>query len=185
MAVPVLDPQIAEVLRQQAEAGLPPTEELSPEEQRANYEKVCKEQFGPVDEVHSVEDMDADGVPVRSYRDLTWKLRLVKVSLPIRESVVFRAAASIPWRVWRRLTQPTAGPLRFTRLRPNYEHFWMSDADACASIDSHEAILFFERRGYEILNPAGGVVSRLLFRAGPIIVRKMSSTQSQSIRSTN
>ena len=118
---------------------------------------------------------NADGVPVRSYRDLTWKLRLVKVSLPIRDSVVFRAAASIPWRVWRRLTQPTAGPLRFTRLRPNYEHFWMSDADACASIDSHEAILFFERRGYEILNPAGGVVSRLLFRAGPIIVRKMTS----------
>jgi len=68
VAVPVLDPQIAEVLRKQAEAGLLPIEEIPPDEQRANYEKVCKEQFGPVDEVHSVEDMDADGVPVRVYR---------------------------------------------------------------------------------------------------------------------
>jgi SAM-dependent methyltransferase len=114
-----------------------------------------------------------DGIPVRPYCDLTWKQRVVKISLPIRDSVVFRATASIPWRVWRRLTQPAPGPLRFTRLRANYEQFWMSDSDACASIDSHEAILFFERRGYEILNPCGGAVSRLLFRAGPIIVCKM------------
>lgn len=119
----------------------------------------------------------ADGIPVRPYRDLTWKQRVVKMSIPIRDSVIFRGAATIPWRAWRRLTQPAAGPLRFARIRSNYEHFWMSDSDACASIDSHEAILFFERRGYEILNPRGGVVSRLLFRAGPIIVRKMPSNQ--------
>jgi SAM-dependent methyltransferase len=115
---------------------------------------------------------NADGVPVRSYRDLNWKLRLIKLSLPIRDSVVLRGVASLPWRVWRRLTQAGAGPLLFIKLRANYEHFWMSDSDACASIDSHEAILFFERRGYEILNPRGGVASRLLFRAGPVIVRK-------------
>jgi SAM-dependent methyltransferase len=114
----------------------------------------------------------ADGIPVRPYRDLRWKQRLTKMSLPIRDSVVFRGAASIPWRAWRRLTQRDAGPLHFTRLRANYEHFWMSDSDACASIDSHEAILFFERRGYEILNPRGNGISRLLFRAGPVIVRK-------------
>jgi SAM-dependent methyltransferase len=120
----------------------------------------------------------ADGIPVRPYRDLRWKQRVVKMSIPIRESIIVRSATSIPWRVWRRLTQTGIGPLRFKRLRSNYEHFWMSDSDACASIDSHEAILFFERRGYELLNPRGGVVSRLLFRAGPIIVRKMPSNQS-------
>ena len=69
MAVPVLDPQIAEVLRKQAEAGLLPIEEIPPDEQRANYEKVCKEQFGPVDELHSVEDMEADGVPALARDD--------------------------------------------------------------------------------------------------------------------
>jgi len=120
---------------------------------------------------------NADGIPARPYRDLTWKQKLIKVSLPVRDSVVFRAAASIPWRMWRRLTQTAPGPLRFTKLRANYEHFWMSDSDACASIDSHEAILFFERRGYEILNPQGGAISRLLFRAGPVIVRKTVATK--------
>jgi SAM-dependent methyltransferase len=114
----------------------------------------------------------AEGIPVRSYRDLNWRQRLVKISIPIRDSVVFRAAASIPWRLWRRLTHEVAGPLRFKKLKANYDHFWMSDSDACASIDSHEAILFFESRGYEILNPKGHSISRLFFRAGPVIVRK-------------
>jgi acetyl esterase len=68
MAVPVLDPQVAEVLRKQAEAGVLPIEEIPLAELRANHEQVSKEQFGPVDEVHSVEDLDADGVPVRVYR---------------------------------------------------------------------------------------------------------------------
>jgi acetyl esterase len=68
MAVPVLDPQIAEVLRKLAEAGTLAVEELTPDENRANFERTSKELFGPVDEVHSVEDMDADGVPVRVYK---------------------------------------------------------------------------------------------------------------------
>src|SRR5262249_34648700 len=68
VAVPVLDPQIAQVLRGIAEAGSAQAEELAREENRANFVKSCRELFGPVEEVHSVEDMDADGVPVRVYR---------------------------------------------------------------------------------------------------------------------
>jgi acetyl esterase len=68
MAVPILDPQVAEALRKAAESGVPAVDTLTPAESRANYERVCKEQFGPVDEVHSVEDVDADGVPARIYR---------------------------------------------------------------------------------------------------------------------
>jgi hypothetical protein len=117
---------------------------------------------------------NADGVPVRPYSDLPWRLRLTKLTLPIRDSVAYRASTTIPLRAWRRVTQKGPGPLRFKRIRANYEHFWMSDSDACSSIDSHEAILFFERRGYELLNPGGGVASRLLFRADPVIVRKRS-----------
>ena len=120
---------------------------------------------------------NAEGIPVRPYRDLTWRQRLIKVSIPIRDSAVYRGVTSIPWRMWRRLTQSEPGSLRFTRMWANYEHFWMSDSDACSSIDSHEGILFFERRGYEILNPQGGAVSRLLFRADPVIVRKRLSNQ--------
>ena len=54
--------------QEQEAEGVPPVEELSPEELRANYAKRCKEQWGALDEVHSVEDIDADGVPVRIYR---------------------------------------------------------------------------------------------------------------------
>jgi acetyl esterase len=66
VSVPVLDPQILAVLKQEAEAA--PAEEQTPEELRRAYEETCKAQFGPVEEVHSVEDHDADGVPVRIYR---------------------------------------------------------------------------------------------------------------------
>ena len=68
MAVPVLDPQIEAVLEEQAAAGIPPVQELTPDEVRANYAKLCTEQWGALDEMHSIEDMDADGVPIRIYR---------------------------------------------------------------------------------------------------------------------
>jgi acetyl esterase len=68
MSVPDLDPQIMAVLKKAQESGAPPVESLTPEENRASFEQVAKAQFGPVEEVHAVEDLDADGVPVRIYR---------------------------------------------------------------------------------------------------------------------
>jgi acetyl esterase len=68
MAPPVLDPQIQLVLDEIAERGLPPTETLTPEEVRANLARLSEEQWGPPDEIHAVEDTDAEGVPVRIYR---------------------------------------------------------------------------------------------------------------------
>jgi acetyl esterase/lipase len=68
VGVPQLDPQIAEVLRKAEEAGAPPVETQTPEELRASYVEVAREQFGEVDEMHSIEDRDAEGVPVRIYR---------------------------------------------------------------------------------------------------------------------
>jgi acetyl esterase len=68
VSLPDLDPQIIEVLRTAADAGTPAVESMTPEENRAAYVKVAKEQFGEVDDVFAVEDRDADGVPVRIYR---------------------------------------------------------------------------------------------------------------------
>jgi acetyl esterase len=68
MSPPVLDPQIQAVLEEQAAAGVQPAGTLTPEELRAQYVEQCKEQWGEPDEVHSVEDVDADGVPIRIYR---------------------------------------------------------------------------------------------------------------------
>jgi hypothetical protein len=114
-------------------------------------------------------------LPVRPYRELTFSQKIRKALIPLRNSLLFRGAFQIPWRAWRRIQamgrkQPTK--LVFGRLDANYDHFWMSDSDACASIDSHEGILFFESRGYEILMPLGGAVRRLLWRGEPVVVRK-------------
>lgn len=68
MSPPVLDPQVQAVLEEQAAAGVQPAGAVSVDELRAQYERLCKEQWGEVDEVHSVEDSDADGVPIRIYR---------------------------------------------------------------------------------------------------------------------
>lgn len=68
MSVPELDPQVVEVLRTMAEAGAPPVETLTPEEARVNFARTAHAYFGEVDAMASVEDTDADGVPVRIYR---------------------------------------------------------------------------------------------------------------------
>ena len=62
----------------------------------------------------------------------------------------------------------------FKRLNPNYETYWMSDSDATCGLDSHEAILYFESRGYDILSH-GSLVSRLFARHEAVIARKPAS----------
>ena len=69
MAPPVLDPQIQAVLDEQAAAGTKPPGTVTPDELRAQFVRQSTEQWsGVVDELHSVEDTDADGVPIRIYR---------------------------------------------------------------------------------------------------------------------
>jgi len=120
-------------------------------------------------------DWAADGLSVRPYRDLSHNQKIRKALIPLRNSLIYRGIQEIPWRLWRRSVTKLSGipsRLRYRRLRANYEHFWQSDSDACSSIDSHEGILFFESRGYEILRPRGGSLARVLFRAGALIARK-------------
>ncbi len=105
MSVPDLDPQIIEVLRTQEEAGLPPVEELGPQERAANYAALAQEQFGEVDEMHAVEDRDADGVPVRVYRPVETRSRA-------RRSSTSTAAAG-----WSAASRPTTGLPRARQAR--------------------------------------------------------------------
>jgi len=66
VAIPQLDPQVERVLEDYA--ALPAVGSVPVEESREAYVRVSKEQFGPVDEVHSVEEIDAGGVRARVYR---------------------------------------------------------------------------------------------------------------------
>jgi len=120
-------------------------------------------------------DWAAEGLSVRRYHDLNFGQRIRKALIPLRDSVVYRGVQQLPWRMWRRATvilRAVPSSLRYRPLKANYEHFWQSDSDACASIDSHEGVLFFQSRRYEILEPRGGALRQLFFRAGPIIARK-------------
>jgi hypothetical protein len=62
--------------------------------------------------------------------------------------------------------------MRFTRLKPDYERFWMSDSDACSRLDVHEGCLFFHSRGYEVLSPGASTLRQVLARHAPVVVRK-------------
>src|SRR5579872_4754474 len=68
MSATELDPQVVEVLRRQAETGTPAVDTQTPAEARATFERTAQALFGEVDELASVGDLDANGVPVRVYR---------------------------------------------------------------------------------------------------------------------
>ena len=58
--------------------------------------------------------------------------------------------------------------LRYRRLTPNYEKYWMPDSDAVNSIDRYEAMLWFRSRGDECLNCDDAALS---IAPKPLIIR--------------
>ena len=64
-----IDPQVEQYLERLKALGVPPIQELTPAQARANFAASIDPLFGPVDSVSSVEDRETDdGVPVRIYR---------------------------------------------------------------------------------------------------------------------
>lgn len=55
----------------------------------------------------------ADGYPVRPYSDFGLKGKLIKASIPVRNSVLYRSMFMFPRRVWRGAALMTGGRLRF------------------------------------------------------------------------
>jgi SAM-dependent methyltransferase len=97
----------------------------------------------------------AEGYEVRPYSDFNLAGKLVKASIPLRNSSLYRAVYTTPIRVMRFGVFALSGaPLRFhyNRLVPNYEKYWQGDSDAVTSMDRYEALLWFASRGDECLN---------------------------------
>jgi|RhiMetdeSRZDD1v2_1073273.scaffolds.fasta_scaffold23905_2 SAM-dependent methyltransferase len=95
----------------------------------------------------------AEGYEVRPYSDFGLGGKLIKASIPLRSSPPFIVMSLLPNRIARNFVAwfgPTR--LRYRRLTPNYEKYWIADSDAVNSIDSHEALLWFRSRGDECLN---------------------------------
>lgn len=115
---------------------------------------------------------------MRPWSELSLGQQLLKASIPLRDSLAWRAAFALPKRAARRLRfalRPRPTRYRYRPLRANFEIFWASDSDATASLDPHETALYFESRGFEILSPAGGWRS-VLHRAQALVLRRPSGT---------
>jgi len=115
----------------------------------------------------------ADGYPVRPYSDFNLKGKIIKASIPLRNSKIFRAGYTFPRRFYHLLKwilehRPT--PFYYKMLKPNFEKFWMSDSDAVNSMDPYDAFLWFISRGDECLNYRDGFRA-FFIQTGGIIFR--------------
>ena len=94
----------------------------------------------------------AQGYQVRKYSDLTFKGKFIKFSIHFRDFFLIRWPIVFSRRIFRLvrfLLSPTCIPLRYKKLRANYEKFWQSDSDACNSLDPFDLILWSRSRGIQ------------------------------------
>lgn len=117
----------------------------------------------------------ADGYAVRPWSAFGLKGKLIKASIPVRNSLWFRASYVLPARlcriVGRLFIRHTPTAFRYRALKPNYETFWSSDSDACNSMDPHEMLLWFRSRNWSTPSHPTSL-SRFLIRSAAIVVRK-------------
>ncbi len=92
----------------------------------------------------------AEGYEVRPFSDFGLTGKLIKASIPIRLSRWYSLLHSRQVRVIRTVVTVLSGKpsrLRFARLKPNYDKYWVTDSDAVVSLDFFEAFLWFTSRG--------------------------------------
>jgi SAM-dependent methyltransferase len=123
----------------------------------------------------------AEGYEVRPYSDFGLNGKFIKASIPLRSWPLFGAMMAIPNRLVRDLVSQLAPTtLRYRRLTPNYEKYWVPDSDAVNSIDRHEAMLWFRTRGDECLNcegSSGSVLMSGMPNSMPLIIRVRKATK--------
>jgi SAM-dependent methyltransferase len=113
----------------------------------------------------------AQGYEARPYSDFGLGGKLIKASVPVRRSITFQMAATVPVRMVRSATA-RLGPTRlhYRRLTPNHDEYWQADGDAVNSLDPVEVAAWFESRGDTCLNCLPGW-KRLLQPESALIIR--------------
>ena len=115
----------------------------------------------------------ANGYQVRPYSDFGPIGKLIKASIPLRDSVAFRSAYVFPRRLLHLclfLLGALPAPFRYRRLKANFDVFWVSDSDAQNSMDPFDCILWFRGQGDECLNYPS-LPRAFMVRTGPLVVR--------------
>lgn len=121
----------------------------------------------------------AQGYEVRPYSDFSLAGKLIKATVPMRKSLTFQALYIFPIRFLRYAeTRAVSTPSAFhyRRLAPNYQHYWVPDADAVNSMDPYEAVLWFETRGDHCMNCPGGI-DHILATPGKLVIRVKADAQ--------
>ena len=106
----------------------------------------------------AVDSWIAQGLHKRPFRDLSFRERLSKLTIPLRASIPFKIGRTLPARLYALLhffSHPGPTKLRYGRLSPNYEIYWDYDADACVSLDAYSLVLYFLSRGDQPYLPVG------------------------------
>jgi SAM-dependent methyltransferase len=95
----------------------------------------------------------AQGYGVRPYGDLGLGGKLIKASIPARNSAPFWLFTHVPNRILRAAFSGS-GPTRlhYRRLEPNFAEYWQHDSDAVNDLDEAEVAMWFESRGDTCLN---------------------------------
>jgi SAM-dependent methyltransferase len=125
----------------------------------------------------------ADGNAVRPYGDFGPAGMLIKASIPLRDSVIWRALFVLPKRLvrhFRFLLGHRYSEIQYRKLKPNYEVYWTADADACNHIDPHDAILWFASHGFDCLSHP---LHRraLMVRTGSLVFRKRKTDDGRQV----
>lgn len=117
----------------------------------------------------------AKGYAVRPYSELGLKEKFVKVTLPIRNSVLWRSMFILPKRFYRHckfFLGHKYSVICYKKLNPNYDIYWAPDSDACNSIDPHDVILWFTSHGFKCISHPMHIRA-FLVRTGALIFKKM------------
>jgi SAM-dependent methyltransferase len=96
---------------------------------------------------------NCDGVSYFAYRELSIKNKLKKLFLPILKSKIFKALVRIPKRLIRETLLRTSQVLHWRRLNPRFDLMYkVADSEAYSSLDTHECIFWFSRKGYHCIS---------------------------------
>ncbi len=112
---------------------------------------------------------------IRSYRQLDLLSKLEKLTIRVRNLLVWRAMCALPKRLKREIMAVVRGTVCFdyVRLWPELkaDGIHITDDDAFASIDPHSAIMYFKSRNWAIPSHPG-FFKRMTSRHEPVVVRR-------------
>ncbi len=139
--------------------------------------RVAREEaFIYLDPAYNCRSYTVKKLEVREFKDLSFLEKLEKLSIPLLDSLVFRAILSIPRRLYLEslyLFEMRNIGFAYKKLKPDFDliqrHGHTSDDDALSSFDKHSIIIYYLSRGYKVIGYES-LIKRLTCRTGVVVV---------------